>query len=180
MRLLRTMLAGFRGFPALLSGQERWRQMVDVSGHGLQAVLLAYGIYLGLYLLAVPLTGPGLTPISAVVITLVNLLPPLGVALVTLATVRFLVPGMAVRDMLVPALYALTIVALVSLLLLPWREALGGFQLALFAVCFYRVARATGRFGIGVSIAYALANVVLLVGAPLALYMLLAPGPGPI
>ena len=76
----------------------------------------------------------------------------------------------------VPAGYALVFLLAAGLVLAP----LGGgvfsnVLLGLLGYMLYRLAHDVGKFTLGISVAYAILSVLLLVALPLALYMLLMP-----
>lgn len=113
---------------------------------------------------------------QAVISLLFNAIPLLVVYLIAFITVRLLKPAAGLLDILVPATYGLTLIIAVGLPL----SLFSGNQVSaalhgLYGYMLYRLARETGKFNIGSSIAYAGLSVLLLVAVPVALYMLMIP-----
>jgi hypothetical protein len=105
-----------------------------------------------------------------------NALPMLAVFGVIFLTVRFLGAAVGMLALMVPAGYALSFIVALGLPL----SLLGGgmYFYALQGVLgymLYRLGRDVGKFGIGVSIGFAVLNVLVLVAIPIGLYMLLVP-----
>ena len=104
-----------------------------------------------------------------------NAVPMLAVFLVVVLTVRFLKPAAGLLAMLVPAGYALLFVLAIGL---PLSLVAGSISVALQGVLgymLYRLGRDVGKFGVGVSVGFAVFSVVLLVAVPIGLYMLIVP-----
>ena len=105
-----------------------------------------------------------------------NALPMLAVLLITRLTVRFLQPAVGALALMVPAGYALVFILAIGLPLSLFGS--GMFFAALHGILgymLYRLGRNVGKFGIGVSIGFAVLNVLLLVAIPIGLYMLFVP-----
>lgn len=119
-------------------------------------------------------TAPGLDDL--LVTLAINALPLLAIVLVISATVQFLRPPVTLLGMLVPAGYALSLILAIGL---PLSLFGGGmFSAAMQGILgymLYRLARDIGKVSIGISAAFAILTVVLLVAIPLGLYMLIQP-----
>ncbi len=119
-------------------------------------------------------TPPGIEDL--VVTLVVNALPLLAIVLVVYGTVVFLRTPVGVLGLLVPAGYALSIILAIGLPL----SLFGGNMFAaamqgILGYMLYRLARDIGKFSIGISAAFAILTVVLLVAIPVGLYMLIQP-----
>jgi len=115
--------------------------------------------------------------IPDLLVTLViNSLPLLAIYLVIHLTVRLLRPPVGVLALLVPAGYGLSLILAIGL---PLSLVGGGIFSAamqgIFGYMLYRLARDIGKFSIGISAAFAILTVVLLVVIPIGLYMLVLP-----
>lgn len=115
--------------------------------------------------------------IADLLVTLViNSLPLLAIYVVLYVTVLLLKPAAGLLGMLVPAGYALSLILAIGLPL----SIIGGgiFSAAMqgiFGYMLYRLGRDIGKFPIGISAAFAILTVVLLVAIPIGLYMLIQP-----
>lgn len=106
----------------------------------------------------------------------VNGLPLVGVALVILATVRLLRVDMPVNALLVPATYALGFLLLIGLpLSLFFGNIFANAMLGALGYMLYRAARDIAKLNIGISIAFAVLAIAVLVALPIGLYMLTVP-----
>jgi len=140
---------------------------------------------LGVYLLLVVITRtiqvvalfgqpPGLADLLVTLV--VNSLPLLGIYLVILGTVRFLQPQVTLLELMVPAGYALSLVLAIGLpLTLFAGNIFSAAMQGVMGYMLYRLARGIGKFPIGISAAFAILTVMLLVAIPMALYMLVQP-----
>lgn len=153
-------------------GPERFNR----SGRGLAN---AAGFYFAMVLLtmlvqAVSTSLPGYDRILMGL--LVNALPLLGVGLVILATIRLLRVAIPVNALLVPATYALGFLLLIGLpLSLFFGDIFANAMLGALGYMLYRAAREIAKLGIGVSIAFAVLEIAVLVALPIGLYMLTMP-----
>jgi hypothetical protein len=139
----------------------------------------ALGVYLVLVLFsiavqAVSFGSPGIGQVLLGVF--VNALPVLGVALVVWATVSLLAPAVSVYGLLVPAIYALAFILAIGLpLSLFGGNLFSNAMLGALGYMFYRLARYMARLSIGISIAFAVLSIVVLVALPIGLYMVTMP-----
>jgi hypothetical protein len=107
---------------------------------------------------------------------IVNALPLLGIALVIFATVHVLRLQIPINALLVPASYALAFVLLIGLpLSLFFGNIFANAMMGALGYMLYRAARDIAKLGIGVSIAFAVLSVAVLVALPIGLYMLTMP-----
>lgn len=144
---------------------------------GLVAMLIWYTFFVILTLVIQSLAGFGALPgLEQLIVTLaLNGLPMLVILLVVWGTHATLKPPVDRYALLVPAGYALVLLLIVGL-----AFSLLGFTLAtalqgMLGYMLYRLAREIADLGMGISIAFALLTVVLLVALPIGLYMLLMP-----
>lgn len=118
-------------------------------------------------------TPPGI--IDLVVSLGINALPLLAVFVVIVLTVRVLRAPVGPLALMVPAGYALGFVLAIGLPLSLFGVNFSAGLQGILGYMFYRLARDIGKFSIGISIAFAILTVVLLVAIPLGLYMLIVP-----
>jgi hypothetical protein len=105
-----------------------------------------------------------------------NALPLLAVFIVIVLTVMVLRPPVGPLALMVPAGYALCLVLAIGLpLSLFAGNSLSAAIQGILGYMLYRLGRDTGKFGIGVSIGFAVLSVLLLVAIPIGLYMLSVP-----
>lgn len=166
------------GWLDLLGARKDAASRFNATRTGLWVML---GTYLALVVItriiqAVALFGamPG---IEDLIVTLViNSLPLLAIYVVIYLTVMLLRPQVTLLELFVPAGYALSLILAIGLPL----SLIGGgiFSAAMqgiFGYMLYRLARDIGKFSIGISAAFAILTVVLLVAIPIGLYMLIQP-----
>ncbi|MHB1110234.1 MAG: hypothetical protein ACYCZU_07965 [Devosia sp.] len=153
-------------------GAERFNR----SGCGLAN---AVGFYFAMVLFTILVQGVSISFPSYDQIFLgavVNGLPLLGVALVIFATVRLLRLGIVTNALLVPAVYALAFLLLIGLpLSLFFGNMFANAMLGALGYMLYRAARDIAKLSIGVSIAFAVLAIAVLVAPPIGLYMLTVP-----
>ena len=153
-------------------GAERFNR----SGRGL---INAVAFYFLLVLFTILVQGVSTSfPTYSQIFTglLVNALPLLGVALVIVATIRALGAGIPVNALLVPATYALAFVLLIGLpLSLFFGNIFANAMMGALGYMLYRAARDIAKFGIGISIAFAVLTIAVLVALPIGLYMVTIP-----
>ena len=107
---------------------------------------------------------------------LVNALPLAGVALVVVATVRLLRVQVTVNALMVPAVYALAFLLLIGLpLSLFFGNLFAKAMMGVLGYMLYRAARDIAKLGIGISIAFAVLAIALLVALPIGIYMVTTP-----
>lgn len=172
MKIWQNLQAAFQGWMKILRGEPGWESHFRLTMPGLvTAIVLFYvfaflAVVLASLQVGVPTLGGFLDIMVVQSLWLVALL-------IGVFGTRF-----ALKDknpalpLLIPGIYAIiaylvagSLISLIAGLLLPllWLGLL--FML-------YQLARAAGRWTIGVSAAFALLTVVLLVGLPMTLYML--------
>jgi hypothetical protein len=102
-----------------------------------------------------------------------NALPLLAIFLVSFVTVQVLKSAVGILGFLVPSTYALVFLLLIGLPLSLFAGSTFSTALqGILGYMLYRLARDIGKFNIGISIAFAVLSIVLLVAVPVALYML--------
>lgn len=163
------------GWLDLMANRPGGEERFDPSRAGLITALVYYFVIVA-----------GLTIVDLAVLNLLtydrifvgvifNSLPLFTVAVVTALTMRMLRPGTSINLLLVPVIYALTFRVLLGVPLgLAFGPLVGFTLLGVLGYMFYRGARDLPKFGISISIAYALIAVVALVGPAEALHMLFA------
>jgi hypothetical protein len=153
-------------------GPERFNR----SGRGLAN---AVGFYFAMVLFTILVQGVSTSfpTYDRIFLSLVvNALPLLGIALVIVGTVRVLRAGIEVNALLVPAAYALGFLLLIGLpLSLFFGNIFANAMLGALGYMLYRAGRDIAKLGIGVSIAFAVLAIAVLVALPIGLYMLTVP-----
>lgn len=178
MNLLAELRNAVLGWLDLLGGRADAAGRFNPTRAGFATML---GVYFVLVLVTriiqVALLFGGVPRVEDLLVTLVvNALPLGAILLVIYLTVTFLRPAAGMLGLMVPAGYALSLILAIGLPL----SLVGGnmFSAAMQGVLGYmlfRLARDVGKFGIGVSLAFAIFIVVLLVAIPIGLYMLIQP-----
>lgn len=173
VRLLGKVAAAWRGWIAILAGR---------PDHGFTDsaydLAVAVAVYLAL-LLAINLIEVA-GPYEILAGLVVNAIPLLLFAAVTFVTLRFHRNGIHWRALATPVVWAQSFVLILSKLLLPFFPPLNLVLYVALAFLLVRAAQVVGHLGLGSAVAYAALSVVALVATLTSLYMLLAPGPGPI
>lgn len=108
---------------------------------------------------------------------LINCLPLAGVAFAIVASRAMLRLEVTFAELFVPAVYALSFVLLVGLILSFVATIFANALLGILGFMLFREARDIGKMNIGVSLAFALFGIVALVAPSFALYMLTVPAP---
>jgi len=150
----------------------------NAGPEGLVTMLLWY---LGLVILTRIIQGltlfgavPALVDIALALA--LNAMPMLAILLVVFATHRVLRPAVGLLTLMVPAGYALVLLLIIGLpLSLFVGSALAPALQGLLGYMLYRLARDIAKLSLGISVAFAILGVVLLVAIPIGLYMLLMP-----
>lgn len=153
-------------------GAERFNLTRYGLGNALFFYLLALILTLGVQGL---FTGmPGMYDVYVSVA--VNALPLVGLAGAIIVTISLLRLELTFNTLAVPAVYAMTFVLVLQLPLSLWTGGLfSNAILGILAYMFFREARDVGKMSIGVSIAFAVLALLMLVALPAGLYMLLVP-----
>lgn len=174
MNILRALSGAVLGWRAILGGRPDWTQYFASTGPGFATALVLYLLVAFLILLA----GSGaaaLDPVNVAMGFFVFGLYVAALALSAVATKAMLRWQGTILDLLVPGTYAMILFLLVGTVLAPLGPL--GLALALAAIAYliYRLGRAAGGWSIGISAAFAVLTVVLLVAMPMTLYMLASP-----
>lgn len=164
------------GWLDLIAGRPSGAERFDASPRGL---VHAAAFYFLMVLLTIAVLGLASTLPSypqLFVSVVVNALPLLAVALVIALTTRLLRPGVPVVAMLVPATYAMAFLLLVGLpLSLVFGDLFANAMLGALGYLLYREARDIAHLNMGISIAFAVLTVAVLVALPIGLYMVSTP-----
>lgn len=171
----------FSGWADILAGKPTWRDKFDPDGRGLVlasiAYLLAFVVVMAVRAALIGrLPGP-LEALASLVLACLLVVAMLIAIVVTKLILRFKAP---IPDLLVPAIYAVAALILLQLALGLISAQLAQVLYGALAYMMFKAGRTIAGLGIASAIAFAVLCIVLLVGMPLGLYMLLAPGPGPI
>ena len=175
MKLWAALARAWRGWALLLRGDPRWSEHFALTAPGLATALFLF-LFFAFLFIAFASMGIGMPSMAGIASALlVQGLSILALLLAIHLTKRFLRSEAALTTLLVPGIYALigylvagTVMSLIGPLgLLPVWLALG-FLL-------YRLARVAAGWSAGVSVAFAVLTITLLVGMPMSLYMLLSP-----
>lgn len=177
MNIFKALRQAVYGWIMILRGEAGWEERFRLTGPGLTTALVLFYLFAFLAVVLSSLSMDVPTPLGLVVILLYQSLW-LAALLIGIFGTRF-----AIRDrrpalpLLVPGVYALIFYlilgALVSLVI--------GFLLPLLWIgliyLLFRLGRMAGGWTIGVSAAFAVLTVLLLVGTPIALYIMPTPIP---
>ncbi|HWV22509.1 MAG TPA: hypothetical protein VN036_15890 [Devosia sp.] len=179
MRIWRALKEALAGWIALVRGEADWRRHFSISAAGLATALVLF-VFFALLSIALATADVGIPNFFGLIIALVVQSLSIVALLIGIHVTRRVVPGEArVMDLLVPGVYALiaylvvgTFLSLIAgpILILLW--------IGLAVLLFYLGWRA-GGWNIGVSAAFAVLTMVLLVGMPVTLYMVLGPVAAP-
>lgn len=180
MKLWVALRDASRGWAAIILRRQDWRERFRLSGAGLATALLIY-FFLGFLAIAFGPIGTG-TPDLAVVIVglIVQGLSIAALAIAVYLTRMALKSNAHVLGFIVPGIYALIFFLVAGSILAIIGSAMIVLALLALAYLLYRLARMAGEWSIGVSVAFAVFTVVLLVGMPPTLYMLSNPAGSPI
>lgn len=169
------------GWLELISGRPEARDQFDYTRSGF---VVAMVLYFALVLLTIFVRGlaagalPGYAEVFPTMIANALPLGVLGIAIfLTVAVLGLKIPVFA---LLVPSTYALAILLVVSLPLIFIPFDFAPALLGMLGFTLYREARVIAQLNIALSIAFAAFCILALVMLQLSLYMLLAPGDGPI
>lgn len=177
MTIFRALQHAFYGWIMILRGEAGWQDRFRLTGAGLATalVLFYHFAFLAVVLASFDMGVP--TAVGLAVFLLYQSLWLLALLIGVLGT-RF-----ALRDtasplrLIVPGVHALTFYLVLGAVL----SLAAGFLLPLLwlglLVMLFRLGRIAGGWTIGVSAAFAVLTVLLLVGTPIALYMMPAPVP---
>lgn len=163
------------GLNRLAAGQPNAADKFNASRAGL---ITALGLYLSLVLIIIVLQAAirHAVPYGEIGLGLVaNILPTLGLAAVSAATVRLLQLEVSAYALLVPAIYALSLILVLSLAISLILPTLSPIALGAMGYLLFRVARGIGRMNAGIALSFAALNLMVLVAMPIGLYMLFSP-----
>ncbi|WP_127751992.1 hypothetical protein [Devosia sp. 1566] len=180
MKLWAALTRAWRGWMLLLRGDPAWSQHFTLTNPGLAAALSIF-LFFAFLSVAFASMGVGMPSMMGIASALVvQALSILALLLAIQITKRVLASPAPLRTLLVPGIYALvaylvagTVVSLIGgpALLLVWLAL--GYLL-------YRLGRVAAGWSRGVSVAFAVLTIALLVGMPVSLYMLLNPAASPL
>lgn len=180
MKLWLAMRNAVRGWVEIVRNQDGWREQFSLSGAGLGTALAIY-FFFAFVAIGYGSLGSGMPSGLGIVVNLLVQGLSISALLIAVYLARIILQlDRPVLEMLVPGIYALvfyliagTIVAAIGIQMI---------TLALLGVgyLFYRLGRVAGSWPIGVSVAFAVLTVALLVGLPMTLYMLATPAGSPI
>ncbi|MBJ3784667.1 hypothetical protein [Devosia sediminis] len=177
MTIFKALQQAIQGWIMIVRGEAGWQDRFRLTMPGLATALVLF--YLFAFL------GVVLASLSFGVPTLAELIATMGLQSLFLVALLIGIFGTraAVKDrgailpLLVPGVYALTFYLILGALL----SLVAGFLLPLLwlglLVLLFRLGRMAGGWSIGVSAAFAVLTILLLVGTPIALYMMPAPIP---
>lgn len=180
MKLWAALRDAVQGWAEIIQGRGSWREQFSFSAAGLVTALFIF-FFFAFLAIAFGSMGTGMPAIIGVLIALaVQGLAVLALVIGVVLAKMVLKSDAPVMGFLVPGVYALVFYLILGSIL----AALGGSMivLALLAIggMFFRLGRMAGGWTIGVSAAFAVFTVVLLVAMPLTLYMLSNPAGSPI
>ena len=172
MTLIGTLRRAIAGWIAILRGDEDWAGNFALSRAGL---LLALAVYFGLMLILLVIRTGGLIvsdPIAMAASVVLNALPVAALGLAVLLTGLVLRWPAPATHLLVPGTYAVGMIMVLNVLLSLFPAYLANTGTAILGVLLFQLARVAWNLKVTTALAFAVLTVVLLVGMPLALYML--------
>lgn len=174
MTIIDTFKGAFAGWSALFSRRPDWREHFDFGAEGVNAAMLTYlGAVLIAFALQFSMYGMP-APVPMLLALIVHLLPAISLILVTMGARKlfgFTTPAIV---LIVPGLYLHAVFMLVGVLLQLAGVGLAGALTGLLGFFLYKLARGAADLDIMRAVAYAVLNVIVLVGLPLALYISVA------
>ena len=180
MKLWAALANAFAGWIKITRGEADWRSHFAFTAPGLVTAILIYFFFafLAVAFASMNIGMPGLTGIASALI--VQGLSLVALALAIQGTKAMLKSPQPMLDLMVPGTYVLVFYLIVGAIL----SLIGGPVLVLLWVVLgyllYRLARVATPWSIGISLAFAVLTVLLLVGMPVTLYMLSNPATPPI
>lgn len=168
------------GWGEIVMGRETARERFRLDADGGLVALGLYGLVIAVVIALQMAQFPNQPIFALVVGAAFNLVPVFGLALVTLPTYWLLRRQGNPYELLVPGIYLLGGMLALGVALSYFDAQVGTAILGVTAFLLFRTARTIGGFGIGSALAYAVLTALVLVALPFSLYMLIAPGPGPI
>lgn len=179
MKIWAALTAAFAGWVAIIRGEADWQKHFSISAAGLTTALVLF-LFFALLSIALASASVGMPSLFGLIIAVLVQSLSILALLIGIHITRKMVPGdVPVMTLLVPGIYALiaylvagTILSLIAgpALVLLWI----GLAFLLFCLGWR-----AGGWNIGVSAAFAVLTMVLLVGMPVTLYMVLGPVAAP-
>ena len=170
----------FRGWAELVAGKPEAGRYFHLSGTG---PLIAYGWLLVAVLLSVAAQSAlfgGVPSPMQLLLGLAGQAITVGLlALVMAQTLHFIKLQLPLNALLIPTVYALAYMFVVSAPLTLLGPYIGGLAIIAVGFLIYRAARVVAEMGLSTAIAFALLCVIVLVVVPNALYILSAAVPTP-
>lgn len=175
MKIWAALTASLAGWLAIIRGEADWQKHFALSSAGLATALVLF-LFFALLSIALASANVGMPSLLGLIIAVLVQSLSILALLIGIQITRRMVPGETrLMTLLVPGLYALiaylvlgTILSLLAgpVLVLLWA----GLAFLLFCLGWR-----AGGWNIGVSAAFAVLTMVLLVGMPVTLYMVLGP-----
>ncbi len=164
------------GWLDMIAGRPGRGERFNRSGLGL-ANAVGFYVFMVLFTIVVQGVSTSFPSYDQVFVGLVvNALPLVAVALVIWATLRVLRHSVPTNALLVPAIYALAFILLIGLpLSLFFGNVFANAMMGALGYMLYRAARDIAKLGVGVSIAFAVLTIAVLVALPIGLYMVTTP-----
>ncbi len=180
MKLWLAIRNAVRGWVEIVRNQDGWREQFSLSGAGLVTALAIYFFFAFIAIGFGSLSNGMPSGIGVAVNLLVQGLSITALLIGVYLARIILQLDRPVLEMLVPGIYALVFYLIAGTILA--NIGIQMITLALVGVgyLFYRLGRVAGSWPIGVSVAFAVLTVALLVGLPMTLYMLATPAGSPI
>lgn len=179
MKTFAALKEALAGWIALVRGEDDWIRHFAISAAGLTTALVLF-LFFALLSIAMATADVGIPSLMGLVIAVLVQSLSILALLIGIHVTRRMVPSAAqVMTMLVPGIYALiaylimgTILSLIAgpVLILLWVG---------LAFLLFHLGWRAGGWNIGVSAAFAVLTMVLLVGMPVTLYMVLGPVAAP-
>lgn len=180
MKLWAAVRDASRGWTAIVAGRGNWRDFFALTPPGLATALFIY-FFVAFLVIAIGSIEGGMPAVPGVLIALaVQGLSIVALGAGVLLTKAVLKSGADVMSFVVPGTYALVFYLVAGTILAAIGMIMVTLVLLALGYLFYRLARMAGGWPLGVSVAFAVFTVVLLVGLPLTLYMLSNPAGSPI
>lgn len=179
MKIWAALSDAFRGWLNIVRGEGGWQQHFSLTFAGLATALVIFVFFalLSIAVAAIGINTPTLAGFAAGLV--VQCLSILALFIGATATRRAVPTAQPLLALMVPGLYALIAYLILGTIL----SVFGGFALLVLwlglGYLFYRLARMAALWSIGVSVAFAVLTMALLVGMPMTLYMLTGPVAAP-
>lgn len=179
MNLVGSVQSAISGWFDIFAGRPGWRDRFDFNAVGLVGALVVYGFVALASIFAGAVYGLP-SPLQLIAKLLLMALPLVAVTIAVFATRAMLGLTADPLEMIIPAIYIFAVYVLIASAFSFIGPVLNPILLVLAGVVMFRQARVVANLSVTISVAFALLTVVLLVALPASLYMLMAPGNGPI